>query len=70
MTGSKVLEGFAGKKRGDLFLGGCPFYIKNKLKSEVFSDKKSLNKQKFFYSVVNKNLNCEYFTKNLVTFKR
>ena len=65
MTGSKVLEGFAGKKRGDLFLGGCPFYIKNKLKSEVFSDKKSLNKQKFFLLC----RNCEYFTKNLVILK-
>ena len=39
--------------------------MKNKLKSEVFSDKKSLNKQKIFLLC----RNCEYFTKNLVILK-
>ena len=54
------------------FRGGCSFYIKNKLKSETFNDKK-VHKQKSF-SVTNKNLNWEIIireiiTKNLVTFK-
>ena len=29
-------------KRGQPFSGGCSIYIKNKLKSEIFNDKKSL----------------------------
>ena len=33
---------FAGKEGGDLFEGGCDFYTKDKLKSEIFNDKKSL----------------------------
>ena len=32
----------AGKDRGDFFQVGCSFYIKNKLKSEIFNDKKGL----------------------------
>ena len=28
-------------KRGDFFQGGCSFYIKNKLKSEIFNSEKS-----------------------------
>ena len=32
----------AGKDRGDFFKGGSSFCIKNKLKSEVFDDKKGL----------------------------
>ena len=32
----------AGKDRGDVFQRGCSFYIKNKLKSEIFNDKKGL----------------------------
>ena len=32
----------AGKDMGDFFQGVCSFYIKNKLKSEVFNDKKDL----------------------------
>ena len=32
----------AGKDRGDFFQEGCSFYIKNKLKCEIFNDKKGL----------------------------
>ena len=36
------------KEGGDLFRGGCNFYIKNKLKSEIFNDKrKFINKNLF-----------------------
>ena len=47
---------------------GCNFHIKNKLKSEIFNDKK-VYKQKYF-SVITKNSNWEILTKNSVTFKR
>ena len=43
--------------------------MKNKLKFEIFDDKKSLL-TKIFFSVITKNLNWESFIKNLVTFKR
>ena len=43
---SPQISGFqrvvAGKDRGDFFQRGCSFYIKNKLKSEIFNDKKGL----------------------------
>ena len=53
----------------DFFQGGCPFYIKNKLKSEIFNNKKKfINKNVF--SVITKNLNQENLTKNLITYKR
>ena len=42
LTGPQLLEGVAGKEGGDFFQGGCNFHIKNKLKSEIFNDKKSL----------------------------
>ena len=42
LTGPQLLEGVGGKVGGDFFQGGCNFYIKDKLKSEIFSDKKSL----------------------------
>ena len=48
---------------------GCSFYVKNKLKSEIFNDKKSLQR-KMFFSVLTKNSSWEALTKNLVTFKR
>ena len=54
---------------GWLFSGGCSFSIKNKLKSEIFNDKKSLL-AKLFFSAITKNLIWEILTKNLVTFKR
>ena len=41
---------------------------KNKLKSEMFNDKKFI--KKMFFSVIYKNLNWEILTKNLVTFKK
>ena len=36
--------GFLGKRRegGELFQGGCNFYVKSKPKPEIFNDKKSL----------------------------
>ena len=43
LTGLPLLEGRYWERGGDIFQGGgCTFYIKNKLKSEVFNDKKSL----------------------------
>ena len=38
LTGSKFLErGLLGKRGLAFFLGDCSFYIKNKLKSEIFN---------------------------------
>ena len=37
-----------GKEGGGLFSGGLQFCIKNKLKSEIFDDKKSLQTKMFF----------------------
>ena len=42
LTGPQLLEGGCWEKGGDLFQGGCNCHIKNKLKSEIFNDKKSL----------------------------
>ena len=60
-------------KRGVTFLrgGGCNFYIKDKLKSEIlkFLMTESL-KTEILFSVITKNSNWEILTKNLVTFKR
>ena len=50
--------------------GGSSFYIKSRLKSEIFNDKKKFIKKKMFFSVLTKNLNWEILHKNLVTFKR
>ena len=36
-----IFRGIAGKE-GVTFSGGCSFYIKNKRKSEIFNNKKSL----------------------------
>ena len=63
MIGSQVGEG------DSLFSDELQFLHKNKLKSEIFIDKK-LYKTKMFFSVIAKNLNWEIFTKNSVTFKR
>ena len=46
--------------------GGYNFYIKNKLKSQIFNDKKKVYRQKY----ITKNSRWEILTKNLVTFKR
>ena len=69
LTGSQFLEGDCWNIRGDFFREDFSFYIKNKLKSEIFDYKKGLY-TKMFFSVITKNLNWEILTKNLVTFKR
>ena len=70
MTGPQLLEGVAGKEGSDFFrMGGGNFHIKNKLKSQIFNDKKRLE-AKIFFSVITKNSNWEILTENLVTFKR
>ena len=59
-------------RRSQFLEGGCKergFYIKNKLKSEIFNNNKSLE-TKMFFSILTKNLNWEILTKNLVIFKR
>ena len=68
LTGSQLWEGGCWKRGGGRE-GGCNFYKKNKLKSEILNDKKSLQ-TKVFFSVITKNSNWENLTKNLVTFKR
>ena len=45
------------------------FLIKNKLKSEIFNDKKGLQTG-MLCSVITKNSNWEILTKNVVTFQR
>ena len=56
--GSQFLEGEGGggswERGGDFFQGGCSFYTKNKLKSQIFHDKKSLS-AKMFFSVITNN---------------
>ena len=47
---SLVFRGGLVRKRGVTFLrgaGGCDFYVKNKLKSEIFNEKK-VDKEKYF----------------------
>ena len=56
-------------ERGGDFSGGLQFSHKNKLKSDIVNDKKSLQAQIFFF-VITKHLNQEILAKNLVTFKR
>ena len=55
---SIFVEGFQGK-RSDIFQEGCKFYIKSKLKSEmfneIFNDKKKIKNN--IFSVIIKNLN-------------
>ena len=70
LTGPQFLEEGYWEKGGWPYSGGgCSFYIKNKLKSEIFNDKESLQ-TKMFFSVITKDLNWEILTKNLITFKR
>ena len=43
LKGPQLLKGGWWERGGDIFQGkGCNFYIKDKLKSEIFNDKKSL----------------------------
>ena len=53
---------------GDVFQE-VQFSPKNKVKSGIFNDKKSLQ-GKIFFSAITKNSNCEILPKNLATFKR
>ena len=50
LTGSQLLEEGCWERGGDFFQGGgCDFHIKNKLKSEIFNDKKLISKIIFLY---------------------
>ena len=60
--------GLLGKRVVTFFRGWVAISHKKKLKSEMFSDKKSL--AKFFFSVITKNSNWEVLPKNLVTINR
>ena len=51
------------------FRRGCNIYVENKLKSEIFDNKKILQTKMFFF-VITENLNLDILTKNLVIFKR
>ena len=42
LTGPQLLEGGCWERGGDFFQGGVQISHKNKLKSEIFNDKKSL----------------------------
>ena len=42
LTGPQILEGVAEKEGGEFFQGGFQFSHENKLKFEIFNDKKSL----------------------------
>ena len=42
LTGPQLLQEVAGKEGVTFFRWGCNFHRKNKLKSEIFNDKKSL----------------------------
>ena len=42
LTRPQTLERGCWERGGDFFQGGCNFHIKNKLKSKIFNDKKSL----------------------------
>ena len=67
-----IFNGMLVGKSGETFSreGGCNFYIKDKLKSEIFNDQKKVYKQKCFSpSFMTKNSNWETVTKNLVIIK-
>ena len=70
------MRGGCWKRGGNFFRGrGAAVLQKNKLKSEMFHDKKKIinilkNIIKIFFSVITKISNWEILTKNLVTFKR
>ena len=66
LTGPQLLDGVVRKEGATFLRRGCQFYIKNKLKSEIFIDKK-IEKQKCFFLSITKNLNWEILTKNLLS---
>ena len=47
LTGPQLLDGGCWEREGDFFQGGCNFYIKDKLKSEIFNDKKVFEQKSF-----------------------
>ena len=63
------LEDLNFQRWGDFFQMGCNFCIKNKVKSEIFNDKKSLQ-AKIFFSAITKNSNWEILPKNLITLSK
>ena len=69
MAEPQNFDGLLEKRGVTFFSGGCNFHTKNKLKSEIFNERKSLS-AKIFFSVITKNSNWEILNKNLVTFKR
>ena len=69
LTGSQFLERGCWERWKWWFSGGCSFYIKNKLKSQIFNEKKN-SSPKMLFSVTTKNLNWKILTKNWITFKR
>ena len=51
LTEPQLLEGVTGKEEGDFFQWvGCNRHIKNKLKSEIFNDKKKFISKNIFLS--------------------
>ena len=68
MTESQFLEGVAAKEECNFSGEGYSFYMKNKLKSEIFNKKKKTFINKTFFSVITKNLNWAILTKTLVTW--
>ena len=60
MTESQFFEDVAGKEGVTFFRRVQFFYIKNKLKSEIFNNKKSIGTKIFFYVI----------TKTLATYER
>ena len=69
MTGPQLLEGDCWERGGDFFSGGGVQLSHNKLKPQIFNDKKSLWAKIFFFVITN-NSNWEVLPKTLVTFKR
>ena len=49
LTRSNFYSGVAGKEWGDFFQGGCNFYIKNKLKSQIFKRWDGAKNEKFYH---------------------
>ena len=67
---TSTFRGGCWERWGDFFQGaGWNFHITNKVKSEIFNDKKVF-KQKYFFSFINKNSNWEFLPKNFVTVNR
>ena len=69
MTRHQHLKGVVGKEGVTFFRGQGGIFTTNKVKSEIFNDKKVF-KQKYFFSFINKNSNWEFLPKNFVTFNR